>query len=61
MVIVAKQSIYTVIIFADAFANIYLEIIVKSFLICIIFIPLILLSKVSTDINDLFKLVFKRK
>ena len=43
------------------FSNIYLEIIVKSFLICIIFIPLILLSKVSTDINDLFKIIFKRK
>ena len=43
------------------FPDIYLDIIVKSLLICIIFIPLILLSRVSTDINDLVKLIFKRK
>ena len=43
------------------FSNIYLDIMVKSLLICSIFIPLILLTRVSTDINDLFKLIFKRK
>ena len=43
------------------FPDIYLDIIVKSLLICIIFIPLILLTRVSRDINDLVKLIFKRK
>jgi len=52
---------YISIFILDDFSNNYLDIILKSLLICIIFIPLILLSKVSTDINDLFKIIFKRK